>query len=115
MDLVGHRDLQFDRSVGKQLFGGGLVLAAGLELDQFDGIGLQEAVQMTLFAPAPFEVVVAQFSRFSLTDHGIAPARKFDRKSGRLGGVEEADRAVSGDRQSQSLAGGRDRQGVSAA
>jgi hypothetical protein len=79
---TSHLNRQFDGTVIERLFKHSVALLAGFELCFFDGIALEEAIQLFEIAPAVFVVVVGDLCRVDVADNGIPPVRQLHGPAG---------------------------------
>ena len=105
-------DGELDGAVGQGLLDDAVAPLAGLDRGLLDGVGLEEAVELLLRAPAAVVVVVADAGRSAVsTDDGVEPAGQLDEQPGGLA-LEQPGGAVDGLGQAEAAAGGGDRRGV---
>jgi hypothetical protein len=72
---TSHLDRELDRPARQGLFGDGVAGLADIEARFLDGLGLEEAIHLVLFAPSPTIVVVADLPCRGIDDDRAAPPR----------------------------------------
>src|SRR5262245_53861661 len=81
-------DAEPDAAVGQRLLGDGVALLAGLQAGLLDRVGLQEAVELRLFATSAFKAVEVDGARRGVDDGGVLPAGQVQQQASRLAAEE---------------------------
>jgi hypothetical protein len=84
----GVADAEPNAPVLQRFFRNRLSRFAGFQLRSFDGIDLQEAIEMRSIAPLPLKVVEADFALLKIQDEGIPPLRQLHQQAARFSAIE---------------------------
>src|SRR5581483_3032899 len=101
-------DLELDRTVLERLLADGVTFSPRFELRSFDGVRLEEAIQLSLFAPPALKGVVADGPAGRVNHGRVLPAGQLHEQPGDLA-AEEPRGALGWCSQAEPGAGGRHR------
>ena len=88
-------DCQLDGTVAQFGFGDGVALTTSFRCGAFDGIRLQELIELFLLAPMASVVVVFELAGVRVADHRIPPAREVHAEASGAT-TEELERTIDG-------------------